>query len=121
MPATPTVSTCPHSISDRPGARPSSVATTLGRPGATSCTSTGTPIASNSCTSRRAIAASPAAPGTSVGLTESIATRSRNRRSTVVIARGLYRGPSRLQLPAPNPAAITDRHPAADGLSTDGA
>ena len=40
MPATPTVSMCPQNISERPGARPSSVPTTLGRPGATSWTST---------------------------------------------------------------------------------
>ena len=43
MPSTPTVSMWPQNISDGPGARPSSTPITLGRPGATSCSSTSSP------------------------------------------------------------------------------
>jgi hypothetical protein len=78
MPATPTVSMCPHNINARPGARPRKVPTTFGRPGATSVTSTESPMDINSAAMRRAMSASPRAPGTSDGLTESIATRSRS-------------------------------------------
>ena len=44
MPSTPTVSMCPQNISDRPGARPSSTPMTFGRPGATSCSCTSSPM-----------------------------------------------------------------------------
>src|SRR5688572_11413405 len=80
MPATPTVSVWPHSISARPGERPFSTPTTLGRPGAASVTCTSRPIDRISSVNRRAMASSPAAPGTSDGFTESMATRSHSRR-----------------------------------------
>src|SRR5688572_12330220 len=79
MPLTPTVSMWPQSISDGPGCFPSSVATTLGRPGAASAISTVRPAARHSSAIRRAISSSPRAPGTSDGLTESMATRSASR------------------------------------------
>ena len=44
MPSTPTVSTWPQSISDRPRPRPSSTPMTFGRPGAASCISTSRPM-----------------------------------------------------------------------------
>ena len=44
MPSTPTVSMCPQNISERPGRRPSSTPMTFGRPGATSCISTSSPM-----------------------------------------------------------------------------
>src|ERR1051326_580769 len=78
MPATPTVSVCPQKISDRPRARPSRTPTTFGRPGATSSIETSRPIRRRCAAMAAAICCSPAAPGTSVGLTESIATRSRS-------------------------------------------
>ena len=78
IPSTPTVSVWPQNIRDRPAARPSRTPTTLGRPGAASCNSTSIPIRRIASETAAATAASPAAPGTSNGLTESIATRSRS-------------------------------------------
>ncbi len=79
MPSTPTVSMCPHSISVRPGSPPSSTPITFGRPGAASCISTPSPSPRMCTAMASAICASPAAPGTSDGLTESIETSSRSK------------------------------------------
>src|SRR5438270_9145423 len=70
----PTVSMCAFKSSERPPPRPRAVATTFGRPGATSQCSTSRPARSSHSATKRAIAASPAPPGTRSGLTESIAT-----------------------------------------------
>ena len=84
IPSTPTVSMWPQSISVRPGAsRLATTPTTFGRPGATSVTSTSMPAAVSADAIRSATPASPAPPGTSEGLTESIATRSRSNRTAV--------------------------------------
>ena len=77
MPSTPTVSVWPQSIRVGPGAAPSAIATTFGLPAATSSTSTSKPACRRYVASQSAIAASPAAPGTSDGFTESMATSSR--------------------------------------------
>ncbi len=77
MPSTPTVSVWPHSIRVGPGAAPSATATTLGRPGATSSHVDVEARPPQIVASQSAIAASPAAPGTSDGFTESMATSSR--------------------------------------------
>src|SRR5436309_15029752 len=74
MPVTPTVSRCALSISERPPPPPRSVATTLGRPGSGSTSSTSRPASINQPATKEASAASPAAPATSSGLIESMAT-----------------------------------------------
>ena len=74
MPATPTVSVCAHSSSVRPPPAPRARTTTLGRPGVASSTSASSPAARAHSTTNPAISASPAPPGTSAGLTESMAT-----------------------------------------------
>src|SRR5919202_1615616 len=74
MPATPTVSTWALSSSARPPPLPRARAITLGRPGAGSTTSTSRPRSSHQRATNRTISASPAPPGTSDGLTESIET-----------------------------------------------
>src|SRR5262245_28781333 len=75
MPSTPTVSMCAFSSNERPPPVPRAVATTLGRPGAASTTSTSRPALAHQPETKLAISSSPAPPGTRSGLTESIATR----------------------------------------------
>ena len=77
MPSTPTVSRWPQNINDGPGARPSSTPMTLGRPGAASCSTTSSPAPAMAARATSAASASPGAPGTSDGLTEFAAMRSR--------------------------------------------
>ena len=73
IPSVPTTSRCPFNTSgDRPVGPMR--ATTFGRPGATSCTETAKPHARSTSPRKRAHAVSPGAPGTRLGLRESIAT-----------------------------------------------
>src|SRR6185312_11596992 len=72
IPPTPTVSRFPFRSSERPPPAPRFVATTLGR--SSPRTSTSNPCARHQSVTKAAIAPSPAPPGTSAGLTESIAT-----------------------------------------------
>ena len=74
IPSTPTVSVWPHSSSVRPPPEPGARTTTLGRPGVASSTSASSPPVRAQSAMNAAMAVSPAAPGTSAGLTESIAT-----------------------------------------------
>ena len=67
---------CAFSSSERPPPVPRATATTFGRLGATSSMCTSSPSACSHAATNRAIAASPAPPGTRLGFTESIATRS---------------------------------------------
>src|SRR5262245_56835158 len=75
MPVTPTVSMCAFSISERPPPRPRATPITFGRPGAASSTVTSSPASRSQPATNRATSPSPAAPGSSTGLIESIATR----------------------------------------------
>src|SRR5215203_7235707 len=77
MPSTPTVSRWPQNMSVGPGCLPSSTPTTLGRPGSISCSSTSSPQLRIDAATAAATWPSPAPPGTSEGLTESIETSSR--------------------------------------------
>jgi hypothetical protein len=73
MPSTPTTSRCPFKTS---GVRPAGPmrATTLARPGVSSCNDTANPHAFSTAARCVAQASSPGPPGTSDGLRESIAT-----------------------------------------------
>ena len=74
IPATPTVSMCALSISERPPPHPRAIATTLGRPGASSDSVVSRPARSHHSATKRAIASSPEPPATTSGLIDSIAT-----------------------------------------------
>src|SRR4051794_38390569 len=95
IPATLTVSVCAHSISDAPPPCPRATPTTLGRsPGPSSETSR--PRSRSQSATKPAISRSPAAPGTSAGLTESIDTRSASRSMARSVLRADPRGQHRL-------------------------
>src|SRR5919197_2108682 len=99
MPATPTVSMCAFSSSERPPPEPRATATTFGLPGAASDTETSSPAAAHQSATARATSPSPGAPATSAGVIELIATRraaSSTRLVSIVmqvqeIALGLWR------------------------------
>src|SRR4051812_47879822 len=93
MPSVPTVSRCAQSRSVRPPPEPAARTSTLGRPGVASSVLASRPAARAQPATKRAISASPAPPGTSAGLTESMATRSavraaRSVRTTAILAIG---------------------------------
>ena len=81
-PSTPTVSTCPQNISDRPGAPPPRTARDIRAPGCGLLHDATSSHAARIVRDERRDLASPAAPGTSDGLTESIATSSDRRTIT---------------------------------------
>src|SRR5215213_54206 len=64
----------PFSISERPPPLPRAIATTLGRPGAASSSSTSRPASRIQSATNAATSRSPAPPGTRSGFTESIDT-----------------------------------------------
>ena len=82
MAPAPTVSRCPQRSSERPPPLPVAEATTLGRPGVASTSSTSRPASRAQSATKAATSLSPAAPGSSEGLIESIATSSLVRSTT---------------------------------------
>ena len=84
IPSTPTVSRCPQRSSVRPPPLPRARTMTLGRPGVPSRRSTSRPASRPQPATKSAASPSPAAPGSSDGLTESIATSARVSSTTSV-------------------------------------
>src|SRR5438094_585789 len=77
---------CAFSISERPPPDPRKTPTTEGRPGTGSTTVTSQPASRNQVPTKRAIAPSPAPPGTRSGFTDSIATSSQTSFSSPSIS-----------------------------------
>ena len=90
-------------MSEAPPPVPRATPTTLGRPAGGSSTVTSSPCSVSQAATNAAISASPAPPGTSAGLTESIATNSASR--SVVTAGSGSAPPTRR--PAPIRCATT--------------
>ena len=92
-------------MSEAPPPVPRATPTTLGRPAGGSSTVTSSPCSVSQAATNAAISASPAPPGTSAGLTESIATSCASRS---VVTAGIGSGPPPRR-PAPIRCATTVR------------